>query len=133
VLDGAQALEYVRARYVGDGSDLSRIERQKAFMASMLDRALSRGMIARPDRLVRFLNAATENLQVDDSLDLRELATSLRRIDPAAVTMTTVPLDPAPDRSTRRAAGWRAGWPGTRLLPVRCSPTCAPTGCHSPA
>jgi len=97
VLDGAQALEYVRARKgVGDGSDLGRIERQKAFTASMLDKALSRNLIARPDRLVRFLNAATQNLQVDDSMDLRELATSLRRIDPAAVTMTTVPLDPAP-------------------------------------
>ena len=97
VLDGPQALEYVRARKgVGDGSDLGRIDRQKAFMASMLDRALSRGMIARPDRLVRFLDAATRNLQVDDDLDLRELATSLRRIDPAAVTLTTVPLDPDP-------------------------------------
>ena len=96
VLDGAQALEYVRARYVGDGSDLSRIDRQKAFMASMLDKALSRNLIARPDRLVRFLDAATQHLQVDESLDLRRLATSLRRIDPAAVTMSTVPLDPAP-------------------------------------
>jgi LCP family protein required for cell wall assembly len=96
VLDGPQALEYVRARYVGDGSDLSRIDRQKAFMASMLDKALSRDLIARPDRLVRFLNAATRHLQVDEDLDLRELATSLRRIDPAAVTMTTVPLDPDP-------------------------------------
>jgi len=96
VLDGAQALEYVRARYVGDGSDLSRIDRQKAFMASMLDKALSRGILARPDRLVRFLDAATRNLQVDEDLDLRELATSLRRIEPAAVTLSTVPLDPAP-------------------------------------
>jgi LCP family protein required for cell wall assembly len=96
LLEGPQALEYVRARYVGDGSDLSRIERQKAFMASMLDKALSRGILVRPDRLVRFLDAATRNLEVDDELDLRELATSLRRIDPAAVTLTTVPLDPAP-------------------------------------
>jgi hypothetical protein len=65
-------------------------------MASMLDKALSRGILVRPDRLVRFLDAATRNLEVDDELDLRELATSLRRIDPAAVTLTTVPLDPAP-------------------------------------
>ena len=97
VLDGPEALEYVRARKgVGDGGDLGRIERQKAFMASMLDKALSRGILARPDRLVRFLDAATRNLQVDDSLDLRELATSLRSIDPASVTLSTVPIDPAP-------------------------------------
>ena len=113
VLDGPQALEYVRARKgVGDGGDLGRIERQKAFMASMLDRALSRGMIARPDRLVRFLDAATRNLQVDDSLDLRALATALRRIDPAAVTLTTVPLDPdpGPDYAEGGRLAGRVAW-----------------------
>ena len=97
VLQGPEALEFVRARYgVGDGTDTDRIERQKQVIASMLDRALSRQLLVRPDRLVRFLSAATRNLRVDKDLDLRELAVSLRGIDLSQVALTTVPLDPDP-------------------------------------
>lgn len=97
VLDGRQALEFVRARYgVDDGSDISRIERQKQVMASLLDRALSRDVLVRPDRLVRFLSAVSDHLRVDRDLDLRELAWSLRQVDPARVRLITVPLDAAP-------------------------------------
>lgn len=97
VLQGPEALEFVRARYgVGDGTDTDRIERQKQVIASMLDRALSRDLLVRPDRLVRFLSAATRNLRVDEELDLRELALSLRGVDLGLVALTTVPLDPEP-------------------------------------
>ena len=97
VLQGPEALEFVRARYgVGDGTDTARIERQKQVIASMLDRALSRQLLVRPDRLVRFLSAATKNLRVDRDLDVRELAVSLRGIDLSQVALTTVPLDPEP-------------------------------------
>ena len=34
----AQALAYVRARYIGDGSDISRIDRQQAFLSSVVDK-----------------------------------------------------------------------------------------------
>ena len=40
MLQGDQALGFVRARYgLGDGSDLGRIERQKQFLASMVNKA----------------------------------------------------------------------------------------------
>lgn len=97
VLRDRDALEYVRARYgVDDGTDLSRIERQKAFMASMVDKALSRQLLVRPDRLVRFLGAATSSLRVDEDLDLRDLALSMRGIEGERVVFSTVPLDPEP-------------------------------------
>ncbi len=63
---GDEALSYVRVRYtVGDGTDPNRIKRQQAFMASMINKVISGGTIARPDRLARFLNAATSSLTTD--------------------------------------------------------------------
>jgi LCP family protein required for cell wall assembly len=69
-LEGREALNYVRARYtLGDGSDISRIKRQQAFVAAMAKKVISKGTLARPDRLVGFLNAATQSLTVDEGLE----------------------------------------------------------------
>ena len=69
-LEGREALNYVRARYtLGDGSDISRIKRQQAFIAAMAKKVISAGTLARVDRLVRFLNAATKSLTVDEDLE----------------------------------------------------------------
>lgn len=68
-LKDAEALNYVRARYtLGDGSDISRIKRQQAFIASMVKKVVSAGTLTRVDRLVGFLDAATQSLTVDPGL-----------------------------------------------------------------
>ncbi|MBM0125361.1 LCP family protein [Pimelobacter simplex] len=65
-IKGNEALTYVRARYrIGDGTDPNRTRRQQAFIGSMINKALTAGMLARPDRLVGFMNAATTGLQTD--------------------------------------------------------------------
>lgn len=65
-IKGKEALAYVRARYrIGDGTDTNRTRRQQAFIGSMINKALTAGMLARPDRLIRFMNAATSSLQTD--------------------------------------------------------------------
>ncbi|MBA3780746.1 MAG: LCP family protein [Nocardioides sp.] len=70
VLRDAEALNYVRARYtLGDGSDISRIKRQQAFIASMVNKLVSKGTLTRVDRIVGFLNAATSSLTVDPGLE----------------------------------------------------------------
>lgn len=69
-IEGREALNYVRARYtLGDGSDISRIKRQQAFIAAMAKKVISAGTLARVDRLVRFLNAATNSLTVDEDME----------------------------------------------------------------
>ena len=69
-IEGREALNYVRARYtLGDGSDISRIKRQQAFIAAMAHKVISADTLARVDRLVRFLNAATKSLTVDEGLE----------------------------------------------------------------
>ena len=93
---GADALAYVRTRYqLGDGSDLSRIDRQQAFLSSMVKKVSSRGLLLRPDRLVSFLDAATKSITTDPGLaslnDLRKLAQSVQDMETDAVTFVTVP------------------------------------------
>jgi LCP family protein required for cell wall assembly len=68
-IEGKEALNYVRARYtLGDGSDIGRVKRQQAFIAAMANKVISNGVLARFDRLVPFLNAATKSLVVDQDM-----------------------------------------------------------------
>ncbi|GAA1478117.1 LCP family protein [Nocardioides aestuarii] len=87
-ISGREALNYVRARYtLGDGSDISRIKRQQAFIAAMAAKVISADTLARVDRLLKFLNAATKSLSVDEGLD------SLVKIAKVGVTFNGIGLD----------------------------------------
>lgn len=101
---GQQALAYVRTRYaLGNGGDLSRIDRQQAFLASMVSKVRSTGLLLRPDRLLRFLDAATKSITTDiGSLnELRKLAQQVRGIDTRDVNFLTVPNEPYPPDPNR--------------------------------
>ncbi|MFZ0323499.1 MAG: LCP family protein [Actinomycetes bacterium] len=92
---GDQALAFVRARYIGNGSDISRISRQQAFMSSVVEKARSAGTLLNPIKLVRFLDAATKSLTTDPQLAnlnaLRKLAEQVRSIPPKDITFVTTP------------------------------------------
>ena len=97
LLNGRQALGYVRARYtLGDGSDLERITRQQAFMSALVGRVKSK--LLNPLAIYRFLDAATKSLTIDSQLGgihgLYDLATSLRNLPPGKVTFFTLPTYP---------------------------------------
>ena len=90
VLSGDQALDYVRARYVGEKiqqNDISRIRRQQAFIAALVRKVKSAGTLSRLDRVVRFLDAATKTLQTSDGLD------SVGRIGKIALQLQDIGLD----------------------------------------
>ena len=73
-VNGKQALGYVRVRHsVGDGSDLGRINRQQAFLSSVVQEATKSSLLLRPDRLFRFLNAATQSMTADTDLNVGEM------------------------------------------------------------
>jgi LCP family protein required for cell wall assembly len=93
---GDQALAFVRARYtLGNGSDISRIDRQQAFMSSVVEKARSAGTLLNPVKLVRFLDAATQSISTDPQLaslnELRKLAEQVRTIPPKDITFVTTP------------------------------------------
>jgi len=88
-----EALSYVRVRHVGDGTDPQRIRRQQAFMAAMINKAISAGMLVRPDRLYKFLNAVTGSIQTDyDNIaELADLGLSFNGIGLDNVKFVTTP------------------------------------------
>jgi LCP family protein required for cell wall assembly len=93
-LKGDEALSYVRVRYtVGDGTDPNRIRRQQAFMASMINKAISAGMLARPDRIVSFMNALTGSLQTDfkNIAQIANVAKNFRGIGLSQIKFVTTP------------------------------------------
>ncbi|CAM5615948.1 transcriptional regulator [Streptomyces spiroverticillatus] len=102
LLKGETALSYVRARqYVGDGSDLNRINRQQDFVNRLVGKIRGDGTLTNPARLYPVLDAATSALTADSGLDslseLYEVADSLRELPPGALTFTTLPHHQAPD------------------------------------
>ena len=105
-LKGNEALNYVRARYVvGNGSDVGRMKRQQAFIASMANEVVSAGTLARPDRLVRFLDAATKSLTVDPGLKnvvkIAELGIQFKNIGLDKIQFITIPNMPDPSDPNR--------------------------------
>ena len=105
VVRGEQALGYVRTRYgLGDGSDLDRIKRQQAFMASVVKEATDKGMLTDPGRTYDFLSAVTKSIKADDGLSLsvmQKLAGGLRGMSAGKVRFVTVPVEPYPQDPNR--------------------------------
>lgn len=105
-LEGRQALNYVRERYVlSANSDIGRMRRQQAFIASMVNKVVSAGTLTRPDRVYGFLSAATRSITVDEELgsiqDLVDLALQFRETGLGDIEFVTVPnetYEPDPNR-----------------------------------
>ncbi|MGL4177160.1 MAG: LCP family protein [Dermatophilaceae bacterium] len=105
VLDGTQALGWVRSRYsTKSGSDLERIERQQAFLSSVVQEATRSSLLARPDKLLGFLDAATASLTTDEEFGvgtMRDLGASLSKIGVDNVAFVTVPVEVHPENPNR--------------------------------
>ena len=98
---GDQALDYVRIRHViSNNSDIGRMARQQAFLASMTNKAVSLGTLTNPFKLYRFLDAVTSAISTDEGLaslqDLASLGKQLRNIGPDHVRFMTVPFEAYP-------------------------------------
>ncbi|MEV8599022.1 LCP family protein [Streptomyces griseoviridis] len=93
-VSGERALDYVRIRHgIGDGSDIGRIKRQQAFVASLLKKVKSDGLT--PTKLLPLADAATASLTVDSGLGsadkLISFVMSLNDIDLHNTKFVTVP------------------------------------------
>ncbi|WP_392544816.1 LCP family protein [Oryzobacter telluris] len=109
-LDGRQALQYVRARKsIGDGSDLGRIQRQQAFLSSVMQEATSTKLLFQPTKLFSFLDAATTSLTTDPEFGLgtmQDLASSVKGIGLDKIQFVTVPNETYPLDTNR--VQWKA-------------------------
>lgn len=146
-VNGRQALGYVRVRKtVGDGSDLGRIDRQQAFLSSVIQEATKSSLLLRPDRLFRFLNAATSAMTTDKNLDvgeMRDIAQSVARIGTDQIRFVklpteTYPADPNRVQWTPAAETiWKAlrtdkPLPGTKVPSGTTSSTPSPSSTTEP-
>jgi len=94
-LAGADALGYVRARYSDPNGDLGRVERQRAFLSALADRATSPAVLLNPFRAVPLAAAAGQALTVDTAtgpIDLARFALALRAATGESGQMLTVPF-----------------------------------------
>jgi LCP family protein required for cell wall assembly len=72
-LDEATALGYVRTRATAS-SDFGRVERQRAFISALLDKATSPGTLFNPFRIVPLATGLSNSVAVDDSTHVWHLA-----------------------------------------------------------
>ena len=107
-LDGTQALDFVRVRKGvggGDGSDTGRIERQQAFLASLIQEVTSSGVLFNPVELYDFLDAATRSVTTDTGLgsirSMASVAVRVREVGLESIEFTTVPWEVYPPNPNR--------------------------------
>ena len=72
VLDGKNALGYVRARYSDPRGDIGRAERQRQFLAAIMKKALTPSTVLIPTRYWSFSHAAAKGLIVGEDTSMRD-------------------------------------------------------------
>jgi LCP family protein required for cell wall assembly len=109
-LDGRQAIGYLRARHgeglgLEQGSDLTRITRQQAFVDALVRQVLDQNVVTNSPRLYRTIRAVLGAISADpglaDPAALAGLAFSIRNIDPAEIVFTELPVVAAPTDPNR--------------------------------
>ena len=94
-VSGAQALAYVRARYIDPSADIGRMKRQQKFVGAMAKKALSADTLTNPVALDAFVSALASSLKTDNGMGTEQMLDLVERfkgINPASIAMLTVPL-----------------------------------------
>ena len=90
---------------LGNGSDIGRMKRQQAFIASMAHQAISANTLANPIHLAKFIDAATKSLTLDPDIGsiskLVGLAYQFRHIGLDNIQFVTTPWEPDPSDPNR--------------------------------
>ncbi|WP_157529957.1 LCP family protein [Microtetraspora niveoalba] len=98
IVKGETALAYVRARYgLGDGGDISRIERQQLFISQVVKKATSSGLLTDLGKLQKFVAATADSVTMDDKLNgdaLIQIAMSASKLSAKGFKGTKVPWEP---------------------------------------
>jgi LCP family protein required for cell wall assembly len=100
-IDGKTAIQFLRVRKgtgmgLELGSDITRMERQQAFVNATLRQILSAETLADPTKTFRLINAALGSLSADPAIadpgNVAGLAWSLREINQRNIVMSKVPV-----------------------------------------
>ena len=104
-VSGEDALSFVRVRHnIGDGSDISRINRQQIFLSSLIQEVTGSGLLTDPLRVWRVLSESSKSIATDkalaDSDGLLALAASVSGLRPKDISFVTLPWLPNADGAT---------------------------------
>ncbi|WP_435837056.1 LCP family protein [Streptomyces asoensis] len=94
-LNGGQALQYVRSRHADASSDLGRMKRQQRFLAALVERATSSGVLLNPLRFRDVTRAVLGSVRADRGFgtdELLDLGRAMRTFSPSSSEFTTVPI-----------------------------------------
>jgi LCP family protein required for cell wall assembly len=94
-LEGGEALQYVRSRHADVSSDLGRMKRQQRFLAALLDRATSSGVLLNPLRFRDVARAVLGSVRADRGFvadELLDLGRAMRTFSPSSSEFVTVPI-----------------------------------------
>ncbi|MFF5960018.1 LCP family protein [Streptomyces luteogriseus] len=94
-LAGGQALQFVRARHVDGASDLGRMKRQQRFMAALVERLTSSGILLNPMKFRDVTRAVLGSVRADQGFgtdEMLDLGRAMRNFSPSSSEFTTVPI-----------------------------------------
>ncbi|MEU4272131.1 LCP family protein [Streptomyces sp. NPDC026092] len=94
-LNGGQALQYVRSRHVDGAADIGRMQRQQRFLAALIDRMSSGGVLLNPVRFREVATTMLNSVRADagfGSEQLLSLARAMQGFTPASSEFVSVPV-----------------------------------------
>ena len=107
-LDGATALGYVRTRATAR-SDFDRVERQRAFLSALVQRATDPTTLLNPFRVVPLTSAVSSAITVDENdhvWNLLGLGLAMRSVSAGEGVTTTVPIGGTPTIGGQSVVQW---------------------------
>lgn len=94
-LDGGQALQYVRSRHLDAASDLGRMQRQQRFMASLIAKTTSSGVLLNPVKFRDVASTVFGSVRADKGFgpdEMLSIGQAMRGFKPASSEFTSVPI-----------------------------------------
>ncbi len=94
-LNGGRALQYVRSRHIDGSADLGRMQRQQRFLAALIHKITSSGVLMNPIRFKDVADTMLKSVRADSGFganDLVDLGQAMRGFTPSSSEFTSVPL-----------------------------------------
>ncbi|MFI6688777.1 LCP family protein [Streptomyces sp. NPDC050485] len=94
-LNGGEALQYVRSRHTDGSADLGRMQRQQRFLAALISKATSNGVLLNPAKFREAAAALLSSVRADEGFGVEEmlgLGSAMKGLSPSSSDFTTVPL-----------------------------------------
>ncbi len=122
VLDGADALGYVRARYSDPRGDLGRVARQREFVSALLAKVTGAGTLANPLKVRNLAASGGAALTVDDGMHWWQavtLARAARAATSGGGASITVPVGDSRTTSAGDSVIWDEELAGQLFAAIR--------------